>query len=156
MSLFKISPAVIVAIVSFLQVNAETHTVTLTNKCGYGTPLLIGQNGETLSTGGAYTQNGEMNGLIAYLQTGNCGANGDDCTLIEATLNQGYSSADISLISPHKFSVASGFSYYDGCDGAGANCANDGCPDAFYNPNDNQVQVGCPDDNVSLAITFCG
>jgi len=52
--------------------------------------------------------------------TGGCGNDGEDCTLVEASLINGASSADISLIPPHEFSVTSGFGYYDGCDGVGA------------------------------------
>ncbi|KAH9947015.1 hypothetical protein B0H21DRAFT_740615 [Amylocystis lapponica] len=93
---------------------------------------------------------------ISYLQTGGCGDNGEYCTLIERR-----SSTD--KVAPifrssrriHYFSKTSGFGYYDGCDGAGADCTYEGCPDAFYKPDDNQVQVGCSADNVNLAITFC-
>ncbi|KAI0928209.1 hypothetical protein AcW1_005524 [Taiwanofungus camphoratus] len=151
----KVAVAFVAAAMAFVSVNAESHTVSFTNKCGRGTPILKGQDGSTLSTGGSWTSNGAAEGLIAYLQTGNCGANGEDCTLIEATLSNGYSSADISLIPPHEFSVTSGFGYYNGCDGKGADCNNANCPDAFHNPNQTWVQVGCSVDNVDLAITFC-
>lgn len=54
--------------------------------------------------------------------------------------------------------------YYNGCDGTGATCkynlqivalcssfqgASGTCDTAFFNPNDNQVQVACQTDNVS-------
>ncbi|KAL6307090.1 hypothetical protein BKA93DRAFT_823551 [Sparassis latifolia] len=133
----------------------ESHTITFTNKCGYGTPTLRGQDGSVLSTGEPYTSGGAVGGLIAYLQTGECGENGEGCTLIETNLANGWSSTDISLISPHAFSVTSGFGFYNGCDGIGADCAYDGCPEAFYSADQTYVQVGCPSDNVNLAITFC-
>jgi len=151
----KFTVAFIAAALAFVQVNAESHTVTFTNNCGYGTPTLKGSDGSTLSTGGAYTAGGSIEGAIAYLQTGSCGANGEGCTLVEATLQNGFSSADISLISPHTFSVTSGFAYYDGCDGAGADCNNANCPDAFHSSDQTSVQVGCSADNVNLVITFC-
>ena len=52
--------------------------------------------------------------LLSPTHPGNCGFNGEGCTLIETTLvnvapgNAG-SSTDISLIPPHSFSVTSGF-----------------------------------------------
>ncbi|CCL99880.1 uncharacterized protein FIBRA_01905 [Fibroporia radiculosa] len=120
----KFTIALVAAAMAFVQVRGESHTVTFTNNCGYGTPYLWGPDGVLLSTGSPYTSNGPADGLIAYLQTGDCGNNGEDCTLIEASLNNaGGSSADISLIPPHEFSVTSGFGYYNGCDGAGADSA---------------------------------
>ncbi|KAI0729973.1 hypothetical protein C8Q72DRAFT_883827 [Fomitopsis betulina] len=138
-----------------LLVNAETHTVTFDNRCGYGTPTLKSQNGQVLSTGGAWTSNGAALGLIAYLQTGGCGNNGEGCTLVEVTLENGGSAADISLISPHRFSVASGFGFYDGCDGSGTDCTDANCPKAYRQSGDNFAIVGCGADNANIAITFC-
>ncbi|KAJ6468507.1 hypothetical protein C8R47DRAFT_1223308 [Mycena vitilis] len=146
-------------------VAAESHTVTFTNNCGYGTPTLI-QGASVLSTGGAYTIGGPLNAAIAYLQTGkwlvvrSCGFNGEGCTMIETTLKNpvtagGGSSTDITLISPHAFSVTTGFGYYNGCDGAGADCTNANCATAFHSSGDTQVQVACQTNNVNLAITFC-
>jgi len=133
---------------------AETHTVNLVNNCGHGTPTLI-QGGRVLSTGQTVTINGPLLGAIAYLQTGSCGFNGEGCTLIETSLNGGYSSTDISLIAPHSFSVTSGFGYWGGCDNTGADCSSPGCNTAFHVPSDTYVQVGCSAANVNLAITFC-
>ncbi|KAF8190791.1 Glp-like protein [Pholiota molesta] len=143
-----------------ISTRAETHTVHFANNCGFGTPTLI-QGSNILSTGRDVTFNGPLFSAIAYLQTGKCGFNGEGCTLIETTLtnpNNGPgsgSSTDISLIPPHSFSVTSGFGYYGGCDGAGADCTSGGCNTAFHNPNDNKVQVACQANNVNLAITFC-
>ncbi|KAF4621180.1 hypothetical protein D9613_001131 [Agrocybe pediades] len=128
-------------------------------RCGRGTPRLI-QGPNVLSTGGDYVSNGPLRGAIAYLQTGSCGFNGEGCTLIETTLVNptspgSGSSTDISLISPLKFSVTSGFGYYNGCDGAGANCEGPSCSTAFKKPSDTHVQVACQKNDVNLAITFC-
>ncbi|KAJ6598552.1 hypothetical protein B0H10DRAFT_2179079 [Mycena sp. CBHHK59/15] len=145
-----------VAVLTFALTNvrAETHTVHFANNCGFGTPTLIsGPN--VLSTGGDYTIQGPLISAIAYLQTGGCGFNGEGCTLVETTLTNGFSSSDISLIPPHAFSVTSGFGYYNGCDGAGTDCQEPGCPQAFENPDETWKQVGCSADNVNLAITFC-
>ncbi|KAJ3725006.1 glycopeptide [Lentinula guzmanii] len=137
---------------------AETHTVTFTNLCGKGVPTLKA-NGVTLSTGKPYTSNGPLEAAIAYLDVG-CGANGEGCTTVETTLVNptspgSGSSTDITLIPPHAFSVTTGFGYYNGCDGAGADCNNPSCPTAFFIPTDTGVQVACQTDNVDLVITFC-
>ncbi|EJD03419.1 glycopeptide [Fomitiporia mediterranea MF3/22] len=138
---------------------AETHKVTFENKCGKGTPQLK-QNGNTVSTGQPFTSNGPFDAAIAFLQTGECGDNGESCTLVEATLKNpttpgSGSSADISLIPPHKFNVAAGFRYENGCDGKGKDCKNANCPEAFRTPPETGKQVACQADNVNLVITFC-
>ncbi|KAJ3859377.1 MAG: hypothetical protein NXY57DRAFT_206275 [Lentinula lateritia] len=155
-SFLKLTALVAAAFVVGAQ--AESHTVTFQNSCGKGVPTLKA-NGVTLSTGGAYTSNGPLEAAIAYLDVG-CGANGEGCTTIETTLVNptspgSGSSTDISLIPPHAFSVTSGFGYYNGCDGAGADCTNANCPTAFKVPTDTHVQVACQVDNVDLVITFC-
>ncbi|KAJ7290608.1 glycopeptide [Mycena rebaudengoi] len=138
---------------------AETHTVHFTNACGRGTPTLV-QGPNVLSRGGDFTINGPLIGAIAYLQTGKSCLmfmrfNGEGCTLVETTLRNGFSSTDLSLIPPHSFSVISGFGYFHGCDGAGADCTGPNCPTAFMNPDETFKQVGCPAADVNLAITFC-
>ncbi|VDC03308.1 unnamed protein product [Peniophora sp. CBMAI 1063] len=140
-------------------VYAETHVVTFDNRCGQGTPMLKA-NGQTLSTGGAYSSNGPLTAAIAYLQTGVCGDNGENCLTIETTLVNpttpgSGSSTDLTLIPPHAFQITSGFAYYGGCDGAGADCTSGSCSTAFFQPDDTQVQVACQADNVNLVITFC-
>ncbi|EPT01256.1 hypothetical protein FOMPIDRAFT_1048972 [Fomitopsis schrenkii] len=150
----KLVIAFVAAAYATVQANAESHTVTFTNHCGKGTPTLKSQNGQTLSTGGAYTSDGAALGLIAYLQTGQCGNNGEGCTLVEVTLENGKSAADISLIPPHAFSVASGFNF-NACDNAGTDCTDANCPKAYRHPNDNFAVVGCGADNVNIDIKFC-
>ncbi|KAJ3789720.1 hypothetical protein GGU10DRAFT_342693, partial [Lentinula aff. detonsa] len=150
--------ATLVAAAFVAGAQAETHTVTFTNLCGRGVPTLKA-NGVTLSTGGAYTSNGPLEAAIAYLDVG-CGANGEGCTMVETTLVNpttagSGSSTDITLISPHTFSVTTGFGYYNGCDGAGADCTSASCSTAFHVSTDTGVQVACQTDNVDLAITFC-
>ncbi|EED85516.1 hypothetical protein POSPLDRAFT_96422 [Postia placenta Mad-698-R] len=132
---------------AFAQVNAESHTVIFTNQCDFGTPILRASNGDILSVGGDYTSDGPL--------TGPCGDNGEGCTVIETTLQNDYSSTDISLVPPHKFSVTGGFGYFDGCNGAGADCAYSTCPTALLYSNQTWLQVACTDLNVNLAITFC-
>ncbi|THH09794.1 hypothetical protein EW145_g1750 [Phellinidium pouzarii] len=160
--------------------HAETHEVTFTNNCGFGTPMLI-QGPNVLSTGGTFVSNGPLISAIAYLQTGktaflpyisletsanayifegSCGFNGEGCTLVETTLVNpttpgSGSSTDLSLIPPHSFSVTTGFGYFSGCDNTGADCTSAGCVTAFDTPDQTDRQVACQSDNVNLAITFC-
>ena len=41
------------------------------------------------------------------------------------------------------------YSYFNGCDGTGADCDNANCDTAFHQPNDTHIQVPCQVDNVS-------
>ncbi|CAK5271655.1 unnamed protein product, partial [Mycena citricolor] len=109
-TMFKLASAFVLAAFAAAGVMAEQHTVHFSNNCGFGTPTLI-QGPNVLSTGGDFTSNGPLISAIAYLQTGSCGFNGEGCTLVELTLTNGFSSADISLIPPHAFSVTSGFGH---------------------------------------------
>ncbi|KZO97696.1 hypothetical protein CALVIDRAFT_512853 [Calocera viscosa TUFC12733] len=142
---------------------AESHTISFINSCGSGTPTLI-LNGQVASSGAPYTSSGSLSG-IAYLQTGACNFNGENCSLLEFTLTDnggqgGVSSVDVSLIPPHAFSVPTGF-YYDGvaeCQGDGNACDDANCgPDhAFFQSTDYTAQVQCStDQDVNLVITFC-
>ncbi|KAJ7476630.1 glycopeptide [Mycena latifolia] len=143
--------------------HAETHTITFTNKYADSWPLLSyrslllrcksGTGPNVLSSGDKpFTIHGPLRGAIAYLQTGDCGFNGENCIIVETTLVNpttagSGSSTDLSLIKP----------YFNGCHG-GADCTKPKepahCP-AFHHPKDTGVQVACQADNVNLAITFC-
>ncbi|KAK1231352.1 hypothetical protein PQX77_005533 [Marasmius sp. AFHP31] len=143
-------------------VMGERHTVTLVNRCGRGTPQLI-RGPNVLSSGGSYTENGVLSSAIAYLQTGNCLFNGENCMTAELTLKNpdpsqpgSGSSVNLSLIPPHAFNVAIGLKYTGSCSN-GVTCANANCPttDAFRVPSDTQAQRACQNNDVNLEITFC-
>ncbi|KAJ3744883.1 glycopeptide [Lentinula detonsa] len=156
---FSMNLAALVAVALVAGVQAETHTVVFNNLCGRGVPVLK-RNGATLSTGGTFTSNGPLMAAIAWVSLGCCGADGEGCTMVETTLVNpttpgSGSSTDITLIPPHSFSVTTGFGYFNGCNGAGADCTNANCPTAFHQPDDTRVQVACQANNVNLAITFC-
>ncbi|KAJ7828774.1 hypothetical protein B0H14DRAFT_2811463 [Mycena olivaceomarginata] len=157
---------------------AETHTITFNNNCGRGTPMLISQTGQVLSTGGAFTSNGPLRGAIAYLQTGMTTRNSSsqylnlnnceqaaavstarvarflETTLVNPSTAGSGSSTDLSLIPPHAFSVTTGFGYIGGCAPAGADCNNANCNTAFHVPTDTFVQVACQQDNANLVVCF--
>ncbi|KAL5506908.1 hypothetical protein ACEPAH_6364 [Sanghuangporus vaninii] len=157
--MFNFSRLVVFSLLVATGALSETHTVTFENNCGKGTPQLV-QNGNVVSSGSPFTSNGPLVSAIAFLQTGSCGQNAEGCTLVETTLQNpttagSGSSSDISLISPHTFSVASGFRYENGCDGTGADCSDENCSTAFRNPDDTFTQVACQANDVNLVITFC-
>ncbi|KAF8258922.1 hypothetical protein EI94DRAFT_1067736 [Lactarius quietus] len=137
---------------------AEFHTIYFDNQCGEGTPQIV-IDGKVVSNGEDWTSNEPQAG-IAYLQTGQCLLNGENCTLLEFNLVNPTcagcgSSVDISLIYPHKLNVPIGFSYVNGCEDQGATCTTPDCRTAFHLSTDNQVQVACQIENVGLLITFC-
>ncbi|PCH36247.1 hypothetical protein WOLCODRAFT_156960 [Wolfiporia cocos MD-104 SS10] len=151
---FKLAVAMVAAAAALVPARAETHTVTFINNCGYGTPMLESQNGDVLSTGAAYTTNGPLI-AIAFLQTGVCGPDGENCAIVETTLKNGNSSTALCPNPPYGSQAIIGFSYYNGCDGLGSDCPSATCTDAVQQPNDTCVSVECTADNVDLAITFC-
>ncbi|KAL1668814.1 hypothetical protein GGF50DRAFT_123778 [Schizophyllum commune] len=90
---------------------------------------------------------------FSYLQTGSCGGSADGCTLLELTLQNptspgAGSSVDVSLIPPHTYSVKTGFSYSNGCDGQGKTCGSADCPEAFHVTDDYGAQVQCEANDV--------
>ncbi|KIK55683.1 hypothetical protein GYMLUDRAFT_87539 [Collybiopsis luxurians FD-317 M1] len=142
-----------------LQARGESHTITFVNNCGKGTPQLV-QSGKVLSTGQPFTSSGPFEAGIAYLQTGECGLNGDKCTTLEMTLKAppapgAGSSTDVTLIAPHAFNVGVGFKYANGCDGQGQSCETADCHSAFRTPTDYFAQTQCEEPNVNLVVTFC-
>ncbi|KAG2746484.1 glycopeptide [Suillus brevipes Sb2] len=147
---FSVFFSFFLGIFSAMGVGAETHTIKFINQCGRGTPCLV-VNAQNVSTGQDYVANGIFS-AIAYLQTGECNVNGEECTLLEMNLANPTcpgcgSSVDISLIDPHRYNVETSFAYYNGCDGFGADCNNPSCAAAFYAPEDWYAQRQCEVDN---------
>ncbi|KAI0030058.1 hypothetical protein K488DRAFT_33100, partial [Vararia minispora EC-137] len=131
---------------------AEMHTVEFYNLCGSGTPVLM-QNGVVLSTGAAYTSDGPLMSILAFLQTGACGPNGENCTVVQANLTNPTcvgcgSAAAVNLFPPYAFSKTTGLGFYNGCDGAGIDCTSPSCP--IYDVTTGLRTVRCQTDNVSL------
>ena len=144
---------VLAALVGNALAAGETHTVRLINHCGKGTPKLV-QGGKILSNGSDYTSFGPLRGAVAYLQTGTCGLNGNNCTLIDTTLENVSPGVTGSVTSINTngsswFNVPVSYSYYNGCDGTGAKCSSliIGC--LF-------TQKTCTADDVNLGVVFCG
>ncbi|KAJ7639954.1 glycopeptide [Mycena polygramma] len=153
-----LSALIALTAVAVSSVRAESHTITFVNKCGFGTPTLI-QGPNVLSTGAPYTISGPLIDAIAYLQTGSCGFDGENCLTVEITLvNPTFpglgSGTDLTLIPPHAFSVATGFEYSNGCNGTGADCTSNTCSGAFHSPTDTSVVVVCQTNDVGIVVRF--
>ncbi|KAK1217440.1 hypothetical protein PQX77_019904 [Marasmius sp. AFHP31] len=129
----------------------ETHTITMINRCNRGTPTLIREGGVVVSTGDPYTANEAIATTIAYLQTGECGFNGENCMTTEITLKNpdpnapgSGSSVNLSLIPPLAFNVPISFRYTGPCSDGNA-CLDANCPsdNAFRVPEDTHSQRAC-------------
>ncbi|KAH9931886.1 uncharacterized protein B0H18DRAFT_988436 [Fomitopsis serialis] len=128
----KLAAGIIATTFVVLKVNAETHTVTLSNNCGFGTTTLLSQSGQVLSTGSAYTANGPAYGLVAYLQA--------------------YRRGVLRLGSVRSIDRAR-FNFYDGCDGVGEDCD---CCLTYHTQARPPLARSCSADNVNINITWCG
>jgi len=140
-----------------LGVAAETHSIMFINKCGEGTPMLLLQDSSNvLSTGGTYTANGPITDFVAFLQSGNCGVHGEECTAVEGTLQNGSSFANVTVLPPHAFTATTGYGFYggdDSCDGLGFDCTTQFC--SFPFGVNGGTQEECSAANVNLVVTFC-
>ena len=147
----------VVALAAFVgTVVGETHTVRFVNNCHYGTPTLV-QGGRNLPIlGNQYTAHAPFMNATVFLQTGECGHYGEDCTVIQTTLQNvipgvlNGSATSINIDLPYKFNVPASFSYSSGCRGVGANCSSQFCPKTERAP------VTCTAQDVNRDITFCG
>lgn len=60
------------------------HSVSVVNNCGYGTPMMNGPSTGLINVAGGYSTSGDMIGWIMFLQTGQCGSNGESCLIGES------------------------------------------------------------------------
>ncbi|KAM5543273.1 hypothetical protein V8D89_003147 [Ganoderma adspersum] len=153
---FTLSTAVVALAVLIGTAAGETHTVHLQNNCCSGTnqpTLIVGDPSQGPSTNADFVFNGPLTDTVAFLQTGFCSPNGENCTVVQLALVNGdesgaQSSANVDLSFSRVFSIPTGFSFSNGCDGSGANCSDKECPAV-------NVVVGCRVNDVDLTITFC-
>ncbi|EIW85936.1 hypothetical protein CONPUDRAFT_148069 [Coniophora puteana RWD-64-598 SS2] len=136
-------------------VAAESHQVTFTNNCGYGTPLFLYSSDGTPQ--GATTIQAPLSGGIAWLENGSCTTDGVNCGAVEFTLvNTGYSQADITLEPEgnHTYLYPIGFNFTNGCSN-GLFCDNSNCKNvASFTPT--QVPLAqCSADNCGINVIFC-
>jgi len=133
---------------------AESHQVTFTNNCGYGTPLFLYQGNSNPQ--GATTIQGELNGGIAWLENGSCTTNGVNCGAVEFTLQDtGYSQADITLEPEgnHNYVTPLGFNFINGCS-TGLFCNSPTCSEASFTPTQVPL-VDCQANDCGINIIFC-
>ncbi|KIK96356.1 hypothetical protein PAXRUDRAFT_826079 [Paxillus rubicundulus Ve08.2h10] len=131
-----------------------THTVNMTNNCGFGVPTLDQVPSDTLATGSqSYTNATVQAG--AFLNTGYCGPNGGNCTTVDVNMNSTISIVVVDLIPTHVFTVPVGFTYFNGCDGAGVSCLTSDCVNAIRDPSQTSGIVTCSMPGAGVLVTFC-
>lgn len=131
-----------------------THTVNMTNNCGFGVPTLDQIPSITLATGSQSYTNGTVQ-AGAFLNTGYCGPNGGNCTTVDVSMNDTISTVVVDLIPTHVFTVPVGFTYFNGCDGAGVSCLTSDCVNAIRDPSQTTGIVTCSMPGAGVLVTFC-
>ncbi|KAH9942095.1 hypothetical protein B0H21DRAFT_525818 [Amylocystis lapponica] len=139
------------------------YSVSVVNDCGYGVPVLDRIPSDTIATGtGVVFQNTTILDAFAFLNTGNCGPNGGNCTAVEVNLGNpdGSSNAMVDLVPTHVYSVAVSFSFYNACTGAGTSCLTESCVNAARDDSEINGLVSCPaandpDHSAGLLVTWC-
>ena len=133
---------------------SANHVVDVINNCGGPTTIQLPGHGNYYSPG-SRTFNGDVKGGIAQACSD---INGVGCTSVEFSLVDGVSSADITLISPHKFNHPASFTISSPQSGSqSATCSNANCgPDnAFYQPTDYHAQRQVNGPNSNIRMQFC-
>lgn len=126
----------------------------MTNNCGFGVPTLDQIPSITLATGSQSYTNGTVQ-AGAFLNTGYCGPNGGNCTTVDVSMNDTISTVVVDLIPTHVFTVPVGFTYFNGCDGAGVSCLTSDCVNAIRDPSQTTGIVTCSMPGAGVLVTFC-
>jgi len=108
----------------------------------------------TLATGSQSYTNGTVQ-ANAFLNTGYCGPNGGNCTIVDISMNDTISIVVVDLIPTNVFTVPVNFTYFDGCDGAGVSCLSSTCVNAIRDPSENSGMVTCSMAGAGVLVTFC-
>ncbi|PLW08222.1 hypothetical protein PCANC_04761 [Puccinia coronata f. sp. avenae] len=131
-----------------------SHTIRVNNHCGEKFTMQVPGHGVVTSNGGGvWHYNGNTYGVIASVGN-NCDINGVPCTAAEFSLVSGVSSADITLIPPHKYNKSLRITLTNG---QSKTCRSGNCPTAFHSDgNDGLYQIqesGNP--NSGITLDFC-
>ncbi|KAF9222470.1 hypothetical protein BS17DRAFT_191084 [Gyrodon lividus] len=120
-----------------------THTVNMTNNCGFGVATLDQVPSITLATGSQSYTNATVN-AGAFLNT-------------DVSMNDTISIVVVDLIPTHVFTVPVGFTFFNGCDGAGVSCRclSSDCVNAIRDPSQNSGMVTCSMAGAGVLVTFC-
>ncbi|MBW0497351.1 hypothetical protein O181_037066 [Austropuccinia psidii MF-1] len=131
-----------------------THVINVNNRCGQKFTMQVpGHPHVTSTSGGHFRYNGDIRGVIASVGN-NCDINGVPCTAAEFSLVSGVSSADITLIPPHKYNhplritLTNGQSKY---------CGKAACTTAFHQDgHDERYQIQESNNpNSGITLDFC-
>lgn len=134
--------------------HAASHTIVFESNCASSVMQLPNRGNYGPGT---YTFDGDVAGGIASAGPSHCDINGVPCIAIEFTLNEKYSTGDVTLIEPHKFTADARFEMTPG--GSSAQCGSQNCgtKNAFYHPEDYSAQRYESSPNAGIKITFtCG
>ncbi|KAK4688954.1 hypothetical protein P7C73_g1151, partial [Tremellales sp. Uapishka_1] len=156
--------------------DTETHTITLVNNCGAGTPLWLYQGAD--AQGSTTITGGPVLGGVAWLDGfagpgGTCTSSGVNCNDVEFTLtnvgdpgdNAGDTQNAINYSEQtqgnHVFAYNVDAVYTNGCAGDGPPGACEGtdsttCPGVFTGTDTTDgIVYQCEAQNIGITITFC-
>lgn len=122
----------------------------LVNNCG--TPTKMQLPGRGIYGAGSYRFEGDIRGGIAQACQD---INGQGCYSIEFSLVDGISSADLTLIPPHRFDHPAKFNLNHGLTGASCTNPNCGPQNAFYKSDDYSAQRQVNGPGSSIEMQFC-
>ncbi|CAO1623474.1 unnamed protein product [Parajaminaea phylloscopi] len=102
---------------------------------------------------GTYNFEGDVKAAIASGGP-SCSQDGNNCPSVEFTLNNGYSTGDITLIPPHKSTSKASFTMLPGGSSATCNDARCGPKNAFFKTDDYGAQRYDKSPNAGIHIVF--
>ncbi|KAA1107352.1 hypothetical protein PGT21_010965 [Puccinia graminis f. sp. tritici] len=130
------------------------HKIDVVNHCRERFSMQIPGHGSVSSNGGgSWTYGGDLRGVIASVGN-NCDVNGVPCTAAEFALVSGISSADITLIPPHRYNHSLRITLTNG---QSKSCQHANCPTAFHQDgNDGMYQIQeANNPNSGIKLEFC-
>jgi len=135
----------------------DVHTITFNNNCGYGNPVW--------NTPSNATKNGAGNAWaavvsgVAWLDVDGCGPHGENCAVVEFTLDNpsGAATADISLVGTHaNYSEEISIQIYGNQCYDILTCDSADCKDAIHDSSASSPLIRCTDQfNAGLTVDFC-
>ncbi|EIM89530.1 uncharacterized protein STEHIDRAFT_118719 [Stereum hirsutum FP-91666 SS1] len=140
---------------------AESHQVTMTNKCGSGSPVFLYEADGNPQ--GPATVNGQLLGGVAWLDGfsgADCLNSGVNCGIVEFTLrndapNQNAADFSFQTQGNHQYVYNMAFNYFGACTES-ATCTSATCPGAFTGSNtEDGAPVQCIGSDVGINIVFC-
>ncbi|VDC03303.1 unnamed protein product [Peniophora sp. CBMAI 1063] len=141
--------------------SAEQHTISITNNCGHGNPVLL-VNGTNMSIpDNSFTGSGPLS-AITWLESSGCSFGVGNCTVVSTVLMNNittqFQGSQIAVyldrITPAIEPVC--VEYTNGCDGLGWTCEDDaGCTNSNTTEPIWGKVLPCKAQDVNVNITFC-